>query len=270
VADFLTEFNRIEATKKANELVVIMLDVPPTSISDTLQTQNAKNSFDMERIQNFHIAHRIDCRAKGVETVYPVPEEMKGLVIARTAYLNAKYNLVYECWYDLKNQAKREGLILEDGQPKDFFKLLLDTQYIEAFTNLDNDQRTSEQQRNSQSQRIATHNNAHKKCLELNSELSNPVPPSNDPSKSERENKKILAEYWKKLDRRKEDLRRGWMHDYQKLTRPAQLLIDTADRLSKTSAVVATAKDYFLNALKDKLQAESDCFRVSYLESLKK
>jgi hypothetical protein len=271
MTDFLSESNRIEAMKKVDELVVIMSDVPPTSIFDTLQTQNAKISFEMERTQNFHIAHRIVCRAQGIKPVYPVPEEMKGLVISRTAYLNAMYNLVYECWGDLRVIAIKEGLISQGGQPKDFFKLLLDTQYIDIFTSLDNDKRTIKKQLNSQNERIKTTLEAINRGRELSKKASNLVKPESDPVKTELDNKLVQKAYEKTENDLNKSIaahRRGWMSKYKSLTRPTQLLIDIADELSKTSSVVATAKDYYLNARNDKVQAESDCFRISYLESL--
>ena len=274
--DFLSEANRLDAineTEKSEELAMIISDVPPNTLVNTLISENAKNSFNWEKYQNFFIAQRIAAKAQGIESFHQVPEEIKGLVVSRAVFFNAQYNLVYECWDVLKVKAKREGLILPDGQPKDFYKLLLDTDYIQSFTELDNDTRTDSQRLDAQHKQISRRLKTYEDCKQLNIELENLVPPTYNPDRSRATYRKQLNAYKKQkenLNRRIAAIQRGSNHDYESWGRPYQLLIDTADTLKQKSSVVATAVKYYLNARDDMQRANSEYFSNAYLKTLGK
>lgn len=242
MSDFLSENKRLKELEKAGELAMIISEVPPSSVLDTCESENVVNSFKREKYQNFFIAQRIAAKAHGVNPLYQVPDDIKNLVISRTAFLSAEYNLIYEYWDTLKVAAKQEGLITQTGQPRDFYKLLLETNYVQSFVDLEADTRISRLQRRSQKKKMEKDLAIHEKCDEFNANLSGMYTPTKEQNYQEA------------------TIKRGWMSEYKSLENPSQLLIDTADELSKTSSVIATAKDYYLNALKDKLRAELEHF----------
>jgi hypothetical protein len=274
MADFLSKKLdpvRVEVTEKTKELVLAIIDIPQISIFQNLQTEKARDSFKTERYENILIAERIYCRGQGIEPRLNVPEDVKDLVRAYSAFYNAEYNLVFECWDKLNIEAKRDNLIPANGQPKDFYKLLLEERSTYSYDLLDADKRDEKTQMNSQQKRIAKTINLYKKCKELNNKIANLVIPVNDPTKTNSENREIFKAYNKsrsQLNCQHAALQRSWMGSYHKSGRCYQLFLTVFYNERKKSSVIAT--DFYISAIQDKNEALSKYFRNPFLESLKK
>jgi hypothetical protein len=115
---------------KSNEVTKLLLDIPPDSIILNECSRTLMVSFLLEKQKNLFVADRIASKIQGVEPKFKAPQHLDNLVKALTAFHNAQYNLIYECWEDLKKAAIKEHLIPDNAQPKDFCKLMLETYYI--------------------------------------------------------------------------------------------------------------------------------------------
>jgi hypothetical protein len=256
--------------KQSIEVSQVMSEVPPLIIVQK-ECAEVAISFVKEKEKNFYIADLIASQAHGVNPRYNVPADLENLVEALAAFYQAEYNLVCKCRKVLLAAAIKEHLLPEGAQPKDFYQKLLEDFYIATYSKLQNDTSDYYKRRNSQQKRINTRVNFHKKNQVLNDEFSNLVMPINDPNKSRLENQKnadIYEKRLKELNQKRGALQRSWLQSYGKLIRLRQLLIDVADDQRKKSAVIATADDFYSNAIKDKLRAEYEYYARPALKSL--
>jgi hypothetical protein len=259
--------------KRLNEVVQIVSNVPPDSIIQQWCSRTVVESFLSEKQKNFFVADRIASKIEGIEPKYEVPPHLGNLVKALAAFHNAQYNLIYECWDDLKKAAIKQQLIPGNAQPKDFYKLMLEAHYIDAYSKLQNDVSTDKQRLNSQQKQINRDLKYYENCACLNAELDSLIEPENDPSKSHLENLKIAEAYReqrKKLNYKVAAMQKAWGAEYGTLSQVRQLFFDVVDAQCVKSNVVATANNFYKETIKDKLRAEYEYYGFSFLRSLSK
>lgn len=122
-----------EPEKKMEELRHIIADIPPDSI---LANQISKAVWDLFLVNkriNIHTAQRLNVRSQGDAVESTIPEDIKGLVVSLAAYYSAQYDLIFECWDELKPSAIKANLLSRNSKPRDALKIILDAGFVTAF-----------------------------------------------------------------------------------------------------------------------------------------
>lgn len=222
--------------KRGEELSRIIADIPPDSILANQISKAVWDLFIVNKRINIHTAQRLYAKSQGDEVERTVPEDIRGLVRSLTAYYSAQYDLIFECWDELKPSAIKANLLSRNSKPRDALKIILDAGFVTAFSEKVMDIRSIDKQAHAIYDRLARDIKTNQKSLA-------------DTDMAPRERSKVSAD---------------WDIELETLDPLLQLLLNISIKNSRKPGVIATATIRLSLALLDYQREQSVYHRRLY------